>query len=122
MSENAIRIVTGILLIGFLLVLANPSFDTSDRSPAFLLVLLIATLLATAWAAFVTQEQSGIGAAKEMRPRLRASRTAYVAGVAILTVALLFQGMTHKLDPWLALVLATMVGTKLAARSYYETS
>jgi len=80
--------------------------------------LTIAAALLAAFAGFILRE--GAGDERETVLRMHAGRAAYLSGIAVLTIALVYQGFTHSIDPWIPLALATMVLAKLIARSSAE--
>ena len=56
---------------------------------------------------------------RENLHRLQAGRAAYIAGIAVLTAALLWQGFIgHHVDPWIAVALGAMVFAKLLTGLY----
>jgi hypothetical protein len=50
---------------------------------------------------------------RESNHLYRASRWGYLVGVVAISVLIVVQGVLHHLDPWLLVVLGTMVITKL---------
>jgi len=50
---------------------------------------------------------------RESQHLYRASRWGYLVGVIALSVVIVVQDVLHQLDPWLLLILAVMVVTKL---------
>ena len=80
--------------------------------------LTVAAALLAVFAGFVMREKAGDE--RETVLRMHAGRAAFLSGVAVLTIALLVQGFTHTIDPWVPLALAIMIGAKLVARLYAE--
>lgn len=83
-----------------------------------MVVLLGAAVLACVWAGFVMYEETNDE--REILHKMHAGRIAYLSGIAILTLALIFQGLAHNIDPWISTALAVMVISKLIARLYSE--
>ena len=83
-----------------------------------MIVLLLLTLCVGVWSGFVLTEQGNDE--RELVHRMNAGRIAYLAGLAIATLALLVQGITHHIDPWIACIVAVMVSAKLLTRLYEE--
>ena len=81
--------------------------------------LTIAAVLLVAWVAFVLRE--GSGDEREVQLRAHAGRAAYLSGVTVLAVALVFQGLAHTIDPWIPVALIAMVAAKLAVRLYGDS-
>lgn len=81
-------------------------------------VLLTATVLVGVWVALIMNEKTNDE--REFLHKLKASRIAYLSGIVVLTLALIFQGLGHKIDPWISTTLLVMVLSKLATRIYSE--
>lgn len=64
--------------------------------------------------------REGSGDEREMQHRMYAGRAGYLSGIAVLTLALVLQGLTHSIDFWVPLTLVVMVVAKLAARHYSD--
>ncbi len=82
--------------------------------------LTVAAALLAVFAGFILAEKAGDE--RETQHRMRAGRAAFLAGITCLTFALLYQGFTHSLDPWIPLTLCAMLLAKLATRSYSESA
>jgi hypothetical protein len=80
--------------------------------------LLAAAALMCVWAGFVMYEKAADE--REEAHRMQAGRAAYLSGLAVLTAALVFQGLAHDIDPWISAALAAMVLVKLGARLYSD--
>ncbi len=115
MKNNILPAATAFLLVGLLVILTDP-FMLWMPPMAAMLALLCATALVCAWAGFVLYEKPGDE--REREHRMHADRFAYLFGIAILTTALVVQGLSHHIDLWVALALGSMVVAKLAARIY----
>lgn len=81
-----------------------------------MLVLVGVTVLLCVWFGFVAGEK--VADEREAMHRMLAGRIAYLSGIAVLTVALLVQGLAHHIDPWIAGALGAMVIAKLATHLY----
>lgn len=81
--------------------------------------LMVAAVLLLVWVAFVLREESRDE--REVQLRAHAGRSAYLSGVTVLVVALVVQGFTHSIDPWVPVALIAMVAAKLAARLYGDS-
>lgn len=111
--EYLVAFVLTVLLI----LLGNP-FMFWMPSMLTTLVLLVAALLALVYAGFVLKEVSRDE--REMLHRMFAGRVAYLAGISILTVALVAQGLRGGIDPWIPSALACMVLAKVIAHAFAE--
>lgn len=83
-----------------------------------MIVLALAAALICAWSGLVIQEKNGDE--REIAHRAYAARAAYLSGVCVLTLGLIYQGITHTLDIWIPLTLGTMLTAKLFARYWVE--
>jgi len=117
MNNTYIHIGVAFVLTFFLLTLA-------DLVPFWMpmmgemTALVVVTLLLIVWAGFVIQEKAHDE--REVVLKMKAGRVAYVSGLAVLVVALVMQGMSDVIDPWIAVALAVMVVSKLFTRLYLE--
>ena len=105
------------LLAIVLFTLVDPFMYWMPSMTQMIAMTISAALLAVL-AGFVIAEKGGDE--REVQHRMHAGRAAFLAGIAVLTAALLYQGFTHTLDPWVPASLIGMVFAKLAARWYSE--
>ena len=117
MKNNLFHIVTAGILVLFLVLLVDP-FMLWMPPMAAMGVLLSTAVLLCIWAGFIMYEK--VADERESLHRMHAGRFAYLAGIAILTLALVVQGFSHHIDPWIALTLGVMVIVKLGARMFTE--
>lgn len=115
--KNKILIVIPVLLIISLLALVDPFMYWMPSMPTNILLLFITVLLCV-WSGFIIYEKTEDE--REMQHRMYAGRVAYFSGILILTIALLVQGLTESVDPWIAFALLGMVISKVLARLYIE--
>jgi hypothetical protein len=80
--------------------------------------ILFVSVIICIWSGFVMMERGGDE--REMFHRINAGRVAYLSGIAVLTVAVVVQGISHHIDPWVAGTLAVMVVSKILARMYLD--
>ena len=52
--------------------------------------------------------------------RTLAGRNAFLAGAFVLTLAIVIQGYTHTVDPWLVVALIAMIVVKIATRIWSD--
>jgi hypothetical protein len=83
-----------------------------------LVALVCVTVLLLVWASFVLLETSVDE--REVNLKMRSGRVAYVAGLAVLLLALIVQTMSHTIDPWIPGALAVMVLAKQFTRMYLD--
>mgnify|MGYP001610622678 CR=1 FL=1 len=117
MANKFFHIGTAIVLVGLLMLLSDP-FMLWMPAEAQMAVLLGAAVLVAVWAGFVMYEKAADE--RELVHKMHAGRVAYLSGIAILTLALVFQGFAHDIDPWISATLGVMVISKLFARLYSE--
>ena len=119
MKNNLFHIVTAAALVIVLVLLTDP-FMYWMPPMAAMGALLCAAVLLLLWSGFVMYENATDE--REAMHRMNAGRVAYLSGVAVLTVALIVQGLSHQSDPWIAGALAVMVLSKLGARLFFENN
>jgi hypothetical protein len=107
------------ILIVLLVLLGNP-FMFWMPSVMAMTLLLIATLFALIYAGFVLQENGGDE--RDLLHRMLAGRAAYLTGIGTLTLALLVQGLSHHIDPWIPGALALMILAKIVARTWADNA
>lgn len=117
MKNNIFYISISIVLL-LLLLLLNDPFMFWMPSGMEMIVLLVATALTGLWAGLLMKEQATDE--REAEHRLRAGHLGYFSGILVLTTALLFQGFTHTIDPWITVALAVMILTKVITRHHSE--
>jgi hypothetical protein len=117
MANNTLSIATAVVLVILLGLLTDP-FMLWMPPMAAMFALLGAAALAVVWGGFVLYEKAGDE--RDEANRMYADRVAYLAGVAVLTIALVVQGFAHAINPWIPATLGVMVLAKLATRIYTE--
>ncbi len=83
-----------------------------------MLVLLLVTICLLVWVGFILAERTVDE--REVFLAMKSSRIAYVAGLLVVVVALVSQGLMGEIDPWIPISLAFMVGSKVLTRLYWE--
>ena len=117
MNKKIVQGVVVVLLVFFLLTLA-------DLVPFWMpmmgemIMLLIVTILLLAWVGFVMFENTVDE--REEALNFQSGRVAYLVGIGSLLIALVVQGFTHTIDPWIPVVLAVMVFAKFGTRYFLE--
>jgi len=118
MTNNKLtHIGTAVLFVVFLTLLSDP-FMLWMPMGAQMAILLGAAVLGAIWSGFVMYERAPDE--REAIHRMNAGRMAYLSGIMILTIALVFQGLAHNIDPWVSVALGAMVLVKLFSRLYSE--
>lgn len=117
MKNKLFHIGTAVVLVALLVLLCDP-FMVWMPAGSQMMVLLGAAVLTCIWAGFVMYEQADDE--REIIHKMYAGRIAYLSGIAVLIVALIYQGINHEIDPWISIALSTMVLVKLITRLYSE--
>lgn len=117
MTNKIFQIIVALILVVLLLLLANP-FTFWMPEMATTVTLVVITALVAIWAGLIIQEKTVDE--REVLHSMEAGRTAYLFGIAVLALALLFQGFSHGVDPWILLALGVMVVTRLVSRLYSD--
>ena len=113
LSEAVFAAILLVLLVLFL----NPfDFWMPD---ALLMTMIVGLLIAFGvFAVFVWREKSRDE--REERHRMIVGRNAFLLGAATLTLGIVLESLTHKLDPWLVITLAAMVLAKVMGLAYHR--
>jgi len=117
MKNNALQIGVALVLVVLLVLLLDP-FMLLMPPPVAMLCIVLASALVVLFAGFVLKEQ--VRDEREAMHRLQSGRAGYLAGLAVLTLALIVQGFAHHVDPWIAGALAVMIVGKIVARMRAE--
>lgn len=117
MKNNIVTIGVAGVFVALLALLSDP-FMLWMPAPAQMAALLGAAALACIWAGFVLREKALDE--REALHAMRAGRAGYLAGVSVLTAALVSQGLSHHIDQWIPLALGVMVLVRLSVRLYSE--
>jgi Ca2+/Na+ antiporter len=117
MKNNIIHILLAVILTGLLFMLTDP-FMFWMPSMVAMTVLFVAVVFVGIWTGFIMKEK--VRDERELMHRMYSGRVAYLLGLFVLTLALVVQGFSHHVDPWIAGTLWVMVISKLIARLYFE--
>ncbi len=117
MNKSILHSVVAVV-IGFLLVVIADLVPFWMPMMGELVVLVCVTVLLLVWASFVLSETAVDE--REVYLKMQSGRVAYVAGLAVLLVALIMQTINHTIDPWIPVALAVMVLAKQFTRMYLE--
>lgn len=117
MKTKTVHILGGIISILLVWLVADPFMVWMP--PFFAMGCLIALSAGMLlWTGLVVFE--GDGDERDSAHKMKADRNAYLAGMLILIVALVLQGLQHHVNPWIASALTIMVVTKIISRIYLE--
>lgn len=119
MQNNFLLIGAALVLVVLLSALTDP-FMLAMSAPVAMLCLVAAAAAAAVFAGFVLSERGGDE--REEAHRAFSGRAGYLAGLALLTLGVLWEGFTlHHVDPWLLSALAGMVLAKVVARMWIDS-
>ncbi|MBI2612461.1 hypothetical protein HYW59_01450 [Candidatus Kaiserbacteria bacterium] len=109
------EVIASIILIVLLVLILNPF---NFWMPTNMQMIIVAGILSAfgAVAVFILRERALDE--REETHRSFAGRWAFLAGSALLVLAIVVQSFSHTVDPWLVAVLVVMVISKMAARLY----
>jgi len=117
MKNNLVEVVVTLSLIVLAILLLNP-FEFWMPDMMVIAMLALALGLFGVFASFILREK--IGDEREGLHRSLAGRNAYLAGSGVLMLAIVVQGYTHSVDPWLVVVLIVMIATKMVTRAWSD--
>jgi hypothetical protein len=106
------------LIIGFFLLVLGDFVPFWMPMMGEMVALTVVTVLLLIWAGLVVAEVAADE--REVHVTMLSGRLAYVAGLLTLATALVVQGLSHTIDPWIPVTLAVMVGAKLLGRLYFD--
>jgi hypothetical protein len=119
MKNNLLLGIVVLIIVALLVSLADP-FMLLMPASFVMMALVVASVLVCVFAGFVLREKAGDE--REALHRLTAGRIAYLAGLAVLALGVLCEGIrAHHVDPWLLIALGVMIVAKLATRLYADT-
>ena len=115
-THYLVAIILVVLL--FLVTGANqPGMMQMDMSGSlYTSLLLVAAALVAVYAGLILAERGGDE--RDAAHRSIAGRVGYLVGIFTLAAALLVQGLSHAIDPWIASALSAMIVAKVAARAF----
>lgn len=114
-NNNLSEILISIILVILLTLLLDPLGFVMATSLQMMVILFI-LIIFIAFSVFVWKEKP-----KDEREELHnhvTSRFAYLSGITILVVALIYQSLTYTLDPWIIIALIVMILAKVIGSIY----
>lgn len=117
MRNNLLESFVAICLVALAILLLNPfQFWMPDM---MVMVMLAVTLgLFGIFASFILRER--VADERDGQHRTLAGRNAFLAGSGVLTLAIVVQGYTHSVEPWLVVTLITMIIVKILTRVWSD--
>lgn len=122
MKNNILRseIALSLLLVGLTLLFLNP-FQKIWMPTMFMSFIVLAFIVAFLLFAGLGWREAASDEREEQH-RQFAGRISFLSGTGLLVFGIIYQSIQHRLDPWLLIVLCTMVITKLLTRLYKDTT
>jgi len=116
-QKNAYEAITGLALIVLLILIINPLHFWMPT----MLVLTILVLILVAFGIFaVYLLQEKVVDEREYHHKMLSGRFAFLAGSAVLIVAVVVQEIHGHIDPWVFLALVVMILVKIITRIYRD--
>lgn len=117
MRNNVLEAVVTVCLIALAILLLNP-FQFWMPDMMVMAVLAVTLGFFGIFASFILRER--VGDERDGQHRTLAGRNAFLAGAGVLTLAIVVQGYTHTVDPWLVATLIAMIIVKLLTRMWSD--
>ncbi len=118
MKNNSLKeISVSIILVALSVFLLNP-FDFYMPDMLVMSLLALALIVFGFFSSFIIREEEGDE--REMAHRTTAGRVAFLVGSGVTIAALFFQSLSHSVDPWLVVILSSMVVAKMFTRFYSD--
>ena len=117
MKNNLIETIVTVCLVVLAILLLNP-FHFWMPDMVVIGMLAITLGLFGVFASFILRER--VVDERDGLHRTLAGRNAFLAGSGVLTVAIVIQGYTHSIDPWLVIALTTMIIVKILTRIWSD--
>lgn len=117
MKNNLLETLVAICLIILAILLLNP-FHFWMPDMVVMCMLAFALGLFGVFASFILRES--IVDERDAVHRTLAGRNAFLAGSGVLTLAIVIQGYTHSVDPWLVITLVAMIVVKILTRVWSD--
>ncbi len=114
-KTTIIEVIVAFLLIALLILFLSPVDLLMPMTTGSMSILLIAVLFLI-FSALVFREKSRDE--RENILRMNAGRISFLTGSVIAIIGILFQSVSHNIDPWLVYTVIGMILAKTAARLY----
>lgn len=110
-----IETISAFIILGITIFFLNPGHLLMPESLVAMLTIGLIVAFLT-FAAFLLKEKASDE--REAVHILTAGRISYLVGVGVLILGIVMQTARHEIDPWLIIVLCTMILSKLLSRIY----
>lgn len=114
-KTTIIEVIVAFLLMALLILFLSPIDLLMPMTTGSMSILLIAVLFLI-FSALVFREKSRDE--RENILRMNAGRISFLTGSVIAIIGILFQSVSHNIDPWLVYTVIGMILAKTAARLY----
>lgn len=112
-----IETVSALVILGIAIIFLNPTHLTMPDTMVSMLIIGFIIAFLT-FAAYLFRERSSDE--RESMHVLTAGRISYLVGVGTLIIGIILQALKHEIDPWLVIVLCSMILAKLTSRIYSQ--
>lgn len=117
MKNKIIYIIAAAILLALLATISDPFMLWMPPKAGMAAFLFVAVLMSV-WVGLIMYEKATDE--RDAVHRMYAGHIAYLSGIVVLTIALVTQGLSHSIDPWITGALAIMVVAKLGTRLYSD--
>lgn len=114
-KTRIIEIIVALLLVGLLILFLSPIDLLMPMTTGTMSILLVAVLFLV-FSSLVFREKSRDE--RENFLKMNAGRLSFLSGSVIAVIGILYQSLTHNIDPWLVYTLIGMILTKTTTRLY----
>lgn len=117
MRNNLLETLVAVSLVALAVLLLNPFHFWMPDMMVFGMLALTLGLFGV-FASFILREQAADE--RDGMHRTLAGRNAFLVGAGVLTLAIVIQGYTHTVDPWLVITLVAMIIAKVLTRVWSD--
>ena len=112
-----LEIIVAIVLAGLLFLFLSPIDLLMPMTTGTMSILLVSVLFMV-FSSLVFREKSRDE--RENFLKMNAGRISFLSGSVIAVIGILYQSMTHNIDPWLVYTLIGMILAKTTTRLYFS--
>lgn len=116
-NKNLKEIIISVLLIIIAILILNPFYFWM---PGLMQITILAAVfvLFGIYASFIIREK--VEDEREELHRMLAGRNAFLAGSAVLIIAMIYEAYTYMVDKWIVIALIVMILTKILTRFWTD--
>jgi drug/metabolite transporter (DMT)-like permease len=106
------EVLVSVAIVALVVLVWNP-FDILMSGAVVMILLVVLAAVFSLFAVFVWREEARDE--REALHRMFAGRVGFLAGAGVLGAAILVEGFSHNVNPWIATALIAMIGGKVCA-------